>query len=164
MLILSNSTRLASESSMQVSASFQRHIELLEGFRAKAYRDAGGLLTIGYGHLVKPSEGHLKTATLSREQALELLRKDIRWAEETVARYVTVPLKQEQYDALVSFVFNIGPTQFRRSTLLRRLNAGQCCAVPDELRRWTRAGGRVVQGLVNRRNAEVALYTGAGVA
>lgn len=149
---------------MKVSPEFQRHIELLEGFRSRAYKDAAGLLTIGYGHLIKPAEARLKQATLSREEGLELLRKDVKWAEETVERYVTVPLLQRQFDALVSFVFNVGPTQFRQSTLLKVLNQGRCCAVPDELRRWNRANGRVVQGLVNRRNEEVALWTGAGVA
>ncbi len=139
---------------MQVSERFARHIEQLEGFRAQAYRDINGHLTIGFGHLVKPGESF---AIITREEGLSLLHADIADAERAVHALVFVPLKQEQYDALVSFVFNIGWSQFANSTLLRKLNAGHCCAVPDEMRRWTN-GGKA--GLIARRKAEIALYVG----
>lgn len=145
---------------MRVSEAFFPHIEEIEGFRAQAYRDVAGILTIGFGHVILPSETHLKTAIITREEGVAILKKDIRDAEDAVNTYVKVPLKQPQYDALVSFVFNVGAGQFKQSTLLARLNEGHCCAVPDELRRWRRAGGRVVSGLVARREKEIALYTG----
>lgn len=147
-------------SEVKVGKAFVPHIELIEGFRARAYRDVGGVWTIGYGHAIKPSEGHLKKAILTREQAAELLKEDVRDAEDAVNTYVKVPLKQEQFDALVSFTFNVGGGALKRSTLLEKLNAGHCCAVPDELRRWRRAGGKVVAGLVARREKEIALYVG----
>jgi lysozyme len=139
---------------VQVSESFRAHIERVEGFRAQAYRDIKGNLTIGYGHLVQPGESF---ATLTREEGLSLLHADIAFAERAVQALVLVPLKQEQYDALVSFVFNVGWKQFSDSTLLRKLNAGHCCAVPDEMRRWTNKGNA---GMIARRKAEIALYVG----
>lgn len=158
-LALIPSQRLAN---VDVSKQFPDHIERIEGFRAQAYRDTGGVLTIGFGHVVKPSEAWLQTVTLTREQATDILRKDTKSAAEAVNGNVKVLLRQEQFDALVSFVFNVGETQFRQSTLLRKLNAGHCCAVPDELRRWTKDNGRVYQGLIRRRDAEIALYRGDG--
>lgn len=148
-------------SDVNVSSKFSEHIEKLEGFKAQAYRDTGGVLTIGFGHAIKPSEVHLRTAVITRDEAVALLHEDTKAAERAVNEHVTIPLSQGQFDALVSFVFNVGERQFRQSTLLRVLNKGRCCAVPDELRRWTRDNGRVVMGLVRRREAEIALYTGA---
>lgn len=145
---------------VNVSSKFAEHIERIEGFKAQAYRDTGGVLTIGFGHAIKPSETRLRSATITREEAVAILRDDTREATRVVNENVTIPLKQEQFDALVSFVFNVGERQFRQSTLLRVLNGGHCCAVPDQLRRWTRDNGRVVLGLVRRREAEIALYTG----
>ena len=146
---------------VQVSNKFIEHIEDIEGFRAQAYRDTGGVLTIGYGHVILPSEGHLKTAVLTRKEAQALLEKDTRNAIKIINSYVTVLLKQEQFDALVSFVFNVGESAFKKSTLLKRLNQGHCCAVPDELRRWVYDNGRRVVGLALRREKEIKLYTGA---
>lgn len=150
-------------SDVKVSDTFAKHIERVEGFSPTAYRDVAGILTIGFGHVILPSEAHLKTATLTREEATELLRKDTKNAELAVNAYVKPLLRQEQFDALVSFTFNVGTGAFRKSTLLKKLNAGHCCAVPDEMRKWKKSGGKVVQGLVNRREIEVALYTGAEV-
>lgn len=142
---------------MQVSDSFAKHIEALEGFRARAYRDINGVPTIGYGHVIRSDEQWLQTALLTRDDALRLLRIDIKEAEDAVNRLVQVELKQEQFDALVSFTFNVGQGALSRSTLLKKLNAGHCCAVPGEMRRWNN-GGKV--GLIARRAAEVALYVG----
>jgi len=142
-----------------VSDRFVQHIEQLEGYSPKLYRDTGGVLTIGYGHVPEPGE-RFEGRTLTREEALTLLHHDVAEAEEAVNKHVKVLLKQEQFDALVSFVFNVGESAFANSTLLRKLNAGHCCAVPDQLRRWTRDGGRVVAGLVARRGAEISLFTG----
>lgn len=145
---------------MKVSDTFVAHIERLEGFRATLYSDTGGVATIGYGHVPEPGED-FTGVVLTREEACALLRHDIREAEDAVNTHVTVRLYQEQFDALVSFAYNVGEKAFAQSTLLRKLNAGLCCAVPDELRRWTHDNGRFLQGLANRREAEVALYVGS---
>jgi lysozyme len=142
---------------MTVSDRFVELIERLEGFRAKAYRDTTGHETIGYGHLVKEKEIGLLTAILSRDDAKDILMDDIFDAERAVNTLVTVPLKQEQFDALVSFVFNVGWGNFSTSTLLRKLNAGHCCAVPDEMRRWN---DHANAGKILRRKAEIAVYVG----
>jgi lysozyme len=135
-----------------------------EGFRSKPYLCPAGVPTVGYGHaypgrslsevrrLLAP---HLP---LSREEALGFLRTDAASAENVVNTLVTVPLAQRQFDALVSFVFNVGGTAFKRSTLLRRLNQGDYASVPAQLRRWTRGGGKVLPGLVKRRDAEARLW------
>jgi lysozyme len=142
-----------------ISDNFVAHIERLEGFRARLYKDAGGVPTIGYGHVPEPGE-QFEGRTLTREEALSLLKHDVEEAEAAVNRLVAVNLKQEQFDALVSFVFNVGEGAFAGSTLLRKLNQGHCCAVPDQLRRWNRTKGRVIAGLAARRNAEISLYVG----
>jgi lysozyme len=144
---------------VQVSDRFAKHIESIEGFRAKRYRDTAEHWTIGIGHLIRENEmaKYSDASVLTHEQALALLKLDVADAEHAVNTLVTVPLKQEQYDALVSFVFNIGWGQFEASTLLRKLNAGYCCAVPDEIRRWTDHGN---VGKIMRRKAEIALYVG----
>lgn len=142
---------------MQVSDRFGKHIESLEGFRAKRYRDTTGHWTIGFGHLIRPTERFNDESVITRDQAFGILKLDIADAERAVNGLVKVPLKQEQYDALVSFVFNVGYGQFESSTLLRKLNAGHCCAVPDEIRRWTDHGSA---GKIIRRKAEIALFVG----
>lgn len=134
-----------------------------EGFRAHLYHDAAGHATIGYGHLVhrgaidgkEPAEFK---AGISRQRALQLLTQDAAAAAAEVNRSVTCRLNQHQFDALVSFVFNCGGGNFRTSTLRGKLNAGDLSAVPDELRRWTKAGGRELAGLIRRREAEGHLF------
>ena len=128
-----------------------------EGLRLEVYNDVAGYPTIGVGHLIRDDDPDF-SGGITREQAIELLRDDARDAEDAVNRHVEVDLNQHQFDALVSFVFNVGGGAFRKSTLVRLLNQGQYDAVPDQLRRWNKAGGRVVQGLVNRREAECRLW------
>lgn len=141
---------------MDVSDRFFWLIEQFEGFSATRYRDTRGLLTIGFGHLIKPGEDHSTPPIITRTQAETMLRADVREAVAAVNRLVKVPLRQSQFDALVSFVFNIGQGAFERSTLLADLNVGGAEAlVEHEWRRWT-AGG--VPGLVRRREAELALW------
>lgn len=147
------------ETEVDVSNRFIGLIEQFEGFRAKCYQDTGGVWTIGFGHAC-PAGDPFRNSILTREQAEALLRKDVQHAVEAVNTHVTVPLKQEQFDALVDFVYNVGAGAFASSTLLRKLNAGHCCAVPDELRKWTRDNGQVIAGLIARRRAEIALYVG----
>lgn len=132
-----------------------------EGFRAKPYKDGPGKWTIGYGHLIKPGESF---TSITKQQAYDLLLKDIAEHEDEIENIIKVPLTQNQYDALVVFVFNIGEDRFAKSTLVRKLNAGDYDAVPSELRRWNKhrdekTGEMIVSpGLKNRREKEVLLW------
>lgn len=140
-----------------------------EGFRAQLYNDAAGHATVGYGHLVHKGEVGTDLASeapfsngISEAEAAELLRSDLEIAEEAVNRLVRASIRQAQFDALVSFVFNVGVGAFSRATLLSKLNAGFCCAVPYELRRWTLAGKRRLAGLVVRREDEARMFAEGG--
>lgn len=137
-----------------------------EGFSAKLYNDPAGHATIGYGHLVhrgsiNGSEPAEFKRGISKARGLELLGEDARVASTAVNDLVKVQLTQHQFDALVSFVFNLGTGAFGGSTLLRNLNSGQYATVPSELNRWINAGGRPLQGLINRRRAEGLLFSTA---
>jgi lysozyme len=134
-----------------------------EGFRSAMYNDAANHCTIGFGHLVhhgpiNGSEPAEFKAGITRERALQLLQADAAIAAKCVATNVKVPLNQAQFDALVSFTFNVGTGAFTESTLLKLLNKGEYAAVPGQLERWSRAGGRVLQGLLNRRHSEGTLF------
>ena len=142
-----------------------------EGCELKVYNDAAGLPTIGVGHLLTKSElmsGKINIGGvmvkyadgITQQQAEQLLAQDLGPTEAAVNGGVKVPLSQNQFDALTSFTFNVGVGAFTGSTLLRLLNQGQYAQVPEQLMRWTRAGGRVVQGLVNRRQNEIKLWNG----
>lgn len=126
-----------------------------EGLRLTAYLDFVGLWTIGYGHT-----GHdvHEGMTITQEQADALLTQDVAWAAETVNRLVQVPLTQHEFDAVVDFVFNVGRKAFGNSTMLRKLNAGNYAGAADEFPKWCKAGGKVVAGLVSRRQAEQDLF------
>ena len=129
-----------------------------EGERLEAYRDIGGVWTIGVGHTknVKPGQ------TITSEESKEFLDQDIKWAVDTVNNSVKVHLNQNQFNALVSLCFNIGPTAFTGSTCLRRLNNNDYPGAAEALTWWNkdRINGKlvVVPGLVNRRNAEKTLF------
>lgn len=125
-----------------------------EGVRTTAYLDAVGVPTICYGSTNKVFLG--QKATL--QQCEELLVQDATYAGRGVSRGVKVKLTQDQYDALVSFVFNIGETKFYSSTLLKKLNAGDCKAAAREFDRWVYAKGRKLNGLVTRRAEERKLF------
>lgn len=155
---------------MRMSDNGRHLLTEWEGKRNKVYLDSRGLPTIGVGHLLKIEElssGKVNVGGVCYEysngltdgQVDKLLGFDLAWAEGAVTRYVTVPLNQSQFDALVSFVFNVGEKAFHQSTLLKFLNAGDHGYVPSQLSRWTKSGGRVVPGLVNRRNAEIKLWS-----
>lgn len=134
-----------------------------EGFRNKLYNDAAGYCTIGYGHLIKKqscdgTEKQEFRLGITELRGEEVLVVDMNWAKYSVMNVVSIDLTQGQYAALVDFVFNVGSGNFKRSTLLRKVNAGQHGNVPFQLRRWVRAGGKVWQGLVTRRESEIDLY------
>ncbi len=154
---------------MQMSENGLELLQQWEGFKLQVYKDSAGLPTIGVGHLITKSElssGKIVidgvpvkyAGGLTDQQALDLLAQDVKPAEKAVNNGVKVPLNQNQFDALVSFTFNVGVGAFQSSTLLKVLNQQQYDEVPAQLRRWTRAGGQVVQGLVNRRQNEINLW------
>lgn len=125
-----------------------------EGFRAGAYRCPAGVWTIGYGHTATAHEGQ----RVSEEEAEALLAADLAGAEETVSR-LCPPLRQNQFDALVSFVFNVGEGNFAKSTLLRCVKANPANPnIRGELERWNKSKGMVLAGLIRRRKAEANLY------
>lgn len=114
-----------------------------------------GNWTIGCGHAgPEVREG----MTITREQADALFKTDIRPCEAAVNANISVPLSQNQFDALCSFAFNVGLGGFQTSTLVKVLNAGKYEKVPDELRKWNKSGGKVNDGLINRRNSEIGQW------
>lgn len=157
--------------SLRLSENGGVHLVRVEGSKGKAYRDSGQKWTIGVGHLLTAPEvmsgyvtiGGVQVAWeegLSDTQIVALLRQDVGWAVAAVHRFVTVPLNQHQFDALVSFVFNVGSGNFKGSTLLKRVNAGVFDQVPGEMMKWVYAGGQRIKGLVYRRTLEGALWRG----
>lgn len=129
--------------------------EQFEGLRLTAYQDSVGVWTIGYGHTGDDVHPGL---TITQQQASALLLKDVASAVADVNRLVNVPLTQNQFDALVDFVFNVGGGNFASSTLLRNLNAGNYAGAAAQFPRWVHAGNQILPGLVTRRKAEQALF------
>src|SRR3990167_5912403 len=137
-----------------------------EGFVGHLYDDAAGHATVGFGHLVH--RGPVTPADrvgpsgrgITEPEALLLLRRDARKAQEAVREHVAVPLSQGEFDALVSFTFNLGGGALAGSTLLRLLNAEDRTGAAGQFGRWTRAGGKVLPGLVKRRERERAMFLG----
>jgi lysozyme len=124
--------------------------ESFEGCKLIAYPDSGGVWTIGYGHINGVTQG----ITCTQEQAEAWLVQDIQLASDVVNRAVTVPLTQNEFNALVDFVFNIGGGAFQSSTMLRLLNAGDYAGAADQFERWDHCSGKVVGGLLRRRVGE----------
>jgi len=136
-------------------------IKQWEGLRLEAYRDLGNVWTIGYGHTATAREG----MSITEAEAERLLRFDLEEFQNAVNDAVRVELTPNQFAALVSWTYNVGVMAMRRSTLLKRLNAGDYEAVPAELAKWNRVKGHRVPGLANRRAAEAGLWArGAYVA
>lgn len=134
-------------------------IKRFEGFSKTIYTCPAGYPTIGYGHLVKPNEAESFADGISEDEATDLLRQDVGIAERAVLRYVDVPLTDGQFDALVSFTFNLGGGALQRSTLRRKLNRQEYRLAVKEFSRWVWAGGKKLKGLIHRRNAEAALFS-----
>lgn len=137
-----------SEQGLQLTSSF-------ESYRAHRYICPAGYPTIGFGHVIRPGED---LEEVTREEAEDLLKRDMGKAETAVGRLVRVALTQGQFDALCDFTFNVGAGALQRSTLRSKLNRGEYEEVPGELVKWVRGGGRVLRGLVRRRVAEVKLW------
>lgn len=128
-----------------------------EGLKLERYRDAVGLWTIGYGHLILKTEME-KLIKITTGEAKTLLRKDLRRTEQGVQKLVSVSVTQNQFDALVSFAFNLGVGSLKKSTLLRKLNAGDVQRAALQFKSWNKAGGKVLTGLTRRREAEMKLF------
>lgn len=140
---------------MKVSDVGIELIKEFEGCRQVAYQDSVGVWTIGYGHTKDVYEGQLAIKkTIER-----WLQEDLEEFEGYVNKLVKVELNQNQFDALVAWTYNLGPGSLKESTMLRKLNYGDYESVPDEMRRWNKAGGEVLEGLVRRRDAEANLFS-----
>jgi lysozyme len=137
-------------------------IKAFEGLRAAAYRCPAGVWTIGYGHTSPAGEPAVAPGMkVTKAQAAQILARDVATFAAGVERLITVPLNTNQFSALVSFAYNVGLGNFRGSSVLKSVNAGDFDAVPRRLALWNRAGGRVLAGLVRRRAAEAALFMAA---
>ncbi len=139
---------------MKASPNAYELIKKYEGLRLRAYRCPAGVLTIGYGHTSDVTEG----MAITNEEAEQFLSQDITVAENAINKY-NLALNQNQFDALVSFVFNVGAGNFDRSTLLCKLKVNPYDnTIGDEFLRWVYATGRIISGLQKRRADEVRLY------
>ena len=141
-------------SRLEFSAESLALLQKLEGYRLRAYPDSGGKLTIGYGHLMLPREPH----KISKAEAERLLRIDVARTVKAVRDLAKVPLWQSEFDAVVIFVFNIGVTAFRKSTMLRKLKALDYREASLEFGRWVFVNGVKNKGLIHRRAAERQLF------
>jgi GH24 family phage-related lysozyme (muramidase) len=140
-----------------------RGLELVKHFESlflEAYLDPVGIWTIGWGHTgLKHNDGTVhKGRTITHEDAHELLRHDMETFAERVESLITVPLNDDQFDALVSFDFNTGG--LAKSTLRKKLNAGDYDGAAAEFPKWNKAGGKVLRGLTRRRKSEQNLFNG----
>lgn len=139
---------------MQTSNTGIELIKRFEGCRLNAYQDSVGVWTIGYGHTKNVKKGML----ITQDQADKFLKEDLKVYENYVKTYVSYNINQNQFDALVSFTYNVGGGNLQKSTLLVYLNQGKITFAANEFDKWTYAGGKKLTGLVNRRKAEKELF------
>ena len=132
-------------------------IKSFEGLRLKSYQDSVGVWTIGYG----ATRGITAGMNITNEQAERMLVNDIGRFEPEIERLVRVALNQGQWDALMSFTYNLGAANLGSSTLLKLLNAGDYVGAAEQFPRWNKAGGQVLAGLTKRRAAERVMFLGA---
>ena len=135
-------------------------LKKFEGCKLKAYRCPAGICTIGYGHTSAAGSPEVTDGmTITQKQCDDILRQDLVKYETAVTGLVKQPLTQHQFDVLVDFAYNAGVGALKSSTLLKKVNAGDFDAVPAELMKWTKGGGKVLPGLVRRRQAESAWWS-----
>jgi lysozyme len=139
---------------MNISQEGIALIKRFEGCELEAYLDSVGIPTIAYGRIKNVRMGD----TCTQEQAESWLEEELPEYEGYINDLVKVDLVQCQFDALCSWVYNLGPNNLKESTLLRVLNEGDYSSVPAEIKRWNKAGGKVLEGLVRRREAEALLF------
>ena len=139
---------------MNISAEGLSLIKKFEGCELKAYRCAANVLTIGYGS----TKGVTEDMEITQEEAESLLQEEMHEYEGYINDMVKVPLEQHQFDSMVSWVFNLGSGNLSSSTLLKKLNNSEYDEVPAQIRRWNKAGGKVLDGLIRRREAEAKMF------
>jgi lysozyme len=140
---------------MKTSKDGLQLIKDFEGLELSAYKCAAGVWTIGYGHIKGVQEG----MSISEARANEMLNEELTEYENYINKGVTVPLSQCQFDAMVSWVYNLGNGNLSSSTLLKVLNSGDYAGVPAQMLRWNKAGGKVLAGLTRRRQAEADMFS-----
>ena len=144
------------EKTMIISTAGVDLLTHFEGLRLEAYQDSVGVWTIGYGH----TKGVTPSMKITESQANNLLKTELIEYQNYINSMVNISLDQCQFDALVCWVYNLGPTNLKNSTLLTLLNQGVKFQIPEQIRRWNRAGGKVLKGLVRRREAEALMFAG----
>ena len=144
------------ENNMKISEEGKALIKKFEGCELESYHCSADVITIGYGHTKGVSEGD----TCTQEEADQMLADDLEEFEGYVEKYVDVALSQNQRDAVIAWTFNLGPANLKSSTMLKELNSGNYAKVPSEMRRWNKAGGETLEGLIRRREAESLLFEG----
>ena len=141
---------------MNISDEGLSLLKHFEGCELNAYRCSADVLTIGYGHTKGVTEGMV----ITEEEAETMLSDEMEEYEGYINDKVTVPLNQDQFDAMVCWVYNLGSGNLASSTLLQVLNEEEYGDVPFQMKRWNKAGGKVLLGLQRRRDAEAALFSG----
>ena len=141
---------------MKISQEGIALIKKFEGCKLEAYKCPAGVWTIGYGHTKDVKEGD----RINKDEANYLLEEEMIEYEGYINDMVNVPLDQNQFDALTSWVYNLGSSNLMSSTMLTLLNEGKYDEVPQQIKRWNKAGGKVLDGLVKRREAEALLFEG----
>lgn len=141
---------------MQIGEEGLALIKYFETLFLKAYLCPAKVWTIGWGS----TKGVYEGMEITEERAKELLKEDVEESEDWVYKLVEPTLNQHEFDAMVSWTFNLGPTNLKSSTLLKRINSNDLGDVPYQMKRWVRAKGKVLKGLVRRRNAEALLWQG----
>ena len=144
---------------MKISQAGLDLIKKYEGCKLKSYQDSVGLWTVGFGHLIGNGKTKPDKLIYTQEEVDGLLRTDLARFESGVSAYCTLPLTQGQFDSIVCFSYNLGLGTLSRSTLLKKLNAGDYDGASQEFLKYTKAGGVVLKGLVARRQAENQLFT-----
>ena len=141
---------------MQLSKTGIELLKHFEGCELKAYQDSVGVWTIGYGH----TKGIYEGLEITQSEAEKMLVDELPEYEGYISDKVVPMLQQHEFDALVCWVYNLGPTNLSSSTMLKKLNAGEFKEVPFQMKRWDKAGGQPLLGLTRRRNAEALLFKG----
>jgi lysozyme len=131
-------------------------IKHFEGCELEAYKCPAGVWTIGFGHIKGVQEGDV----ITEADAHNMLVEELNEYEGYINDMISVELNQNQYDAMVSWVYNLGGGNLKASTLLKVLNSGNYSGVPEQIMRWNKAGGKVLEGLTRRRQAEADLFSG----
>lgn len=144
------------KSDMHISKEGICLIKKFEGLKLESYKCSASVWTYGYGSTKNVKEGD----TISKKDAEKLLLKEIKEYENYLKKLIKVKINQNQFDALVSWVYNLGPNNLEKSTLLKILNNKEYKDVPYEIRKWNKVNGEISEGLIRRRNAESLLFEG----